>query len=55
VAASGGALAGGLAGGSTASALVRNNENRSQAMLPQQEEDSVDDVCHPLAAWRFCP
>jgi hypothetical protein len=48
----GGALAGGLVGGSTASALVRDNENRSQATL-QQEEDSVNDACRPLASWRF--
>ena len=52
MAVSGGALAGGLVGGSTASALVRNNDNRSQATL-QQEEDAVNDVCRPLASWRF--
>jgi hypothetical protein len=52
MAVSGGALAGGLVGGSTASALVRDNENRSQATL-QQEEDSVNDACRPLASWRF--
>jgi hypothetical protein len=53
MAASGRALAGGLVGGSTASTLVRKNENRSQATLLQQEEDSVDDVCRPVAAWQL--
>jgi hypothetical protein len=53
MAVSGGALTGGLIGGSTASALVRDNENRPQATLQQEEEDSVNDVCRPLASWRF--
>ena len=38
MAASGGALAGGIVGGSTASALVRNNDNRSQATLQQKRQ-----------------